>query len=208
MQDLAKASREIVPELRDDQQRNRRAGQGRPRDRAELRRTNDEIQITARNWGKLGERLDVLLQTNQDKIIKSLDNLNDTLVRVSNTFSDDNQRNLAATLKNVRAGSENLEAMTKNADEMVKESRQTIQRVNESITQTNEVLGNLQQATKPMAERSASVMKNLDESTEKFNRTLTDVREVLRGAQPDRTARCAASSPTRRFTITSTTPPA
>ena len=55
--------------------------------------------------------------------------------------------------------------------------------MNESITQTNEVLGNLQQATKPMAERSATVMKNLDESTEKFNRTLTDVRGVA-DAQP------------------------
>src|SRR5207247_3185819 len=166
VQELAKASREIVPELRNT---NTEIGELAKATRAtvpELRRTNDEIQITARNWGKLGERLDVLLQTNQDKMIKALDNLNESLVRVSNTFNDDNQRNLAATLKNVRAGSENLEAMSKNADEMIKESRQTIRRVNESITQTNEVLGNLQQATKPMAERSATVMKNLDESTE------------------------------------------
>src|SRR5262249_33207825 len=52
---------------------------GRDTDRMlpDLRRTNDEIQVTARNWSKLGERLDVLVQTNQDKLIKTLDNLND-----------------------------------------------------------------------------------------------------------------------------------
>ena len=48
--DLGRATRDMVPELR---------------------RTNDEIGATARNWGKLGERLDVLLQTNQDKLVKT-----------------------------------------------------------------------------------------------------------------------------------------
>ncbi len=40
---------------------------------------------------------------------------------------------------------------------------------------------NLQKATKPLAERSDSVMRNLDESADKLNKTLTDVRELLKG---------------------------
>src|SRR5262249_54523268 len=86
----------------------------------DLRRSNEEIQVTARNWGKLGERLDVLLQSNQDKLIKTLDNLNDVVVRVANVFSDENQRNLAATLKNVSAGTKNLESISNNTDELLK----------------------------------------------------------------------------------------
>jgi len=146
----------------------------------ELRRTNEEIQVTARNWSRLGERLDVLLQTNQDKLIKTLDNLNDAVVRVANVFNDDNQRNLASTLKNVADGSKNLESMSRNTDELIKESRKTVQRINDSVTHADEVFSNLQQATKPMAERSGVIMKNLDESTDKLNKTLTDVRELLR----------------------------
>ncbi len=157
--DLAKATREAVPELR---------------------RSNDEIQVTARNWGRLGERLDILLQTNQDTLVKTLDNLNDTIMRVGTVFSDENQRNLATTLRNVTAGSKNLESITRNTDELVKESRQTVRRVNDSVTQADQVLANLQQATKPMAERSDIIMKNLDESTDKLNKTLTEVRELLR----------------------------
>jgi ABC-type transporter Mla subunit MlaD len=156
----------------------------------ELRRSNDEIQTTARNWSRLGERLDVLLQTNQDKLVKTLDNLNDAVVRAANVFNEENQRNLATTLKNVSAGSKNLESISKNTDELLQESRKTIQRVNDSVTQADQVISNLQQASKPMAERSNAVMKNLDESADKLNKTLTDVRELLRGVnQGDGTLR-------------------
>jgi phospholipid/cholesterol/gamma-HCH transport system substrate-binding protein len=146
----------------------------------ELRRTNDEIQVTARNWSRLGERLDVLLQTNQDKLIKTLENLNDTIVRVGSVFNDQNQRNLAATLQNVSAGTKNLESVSKNTEEFLKESRKAVERLNDSLTRADEVFKNLQQATKPMAERSSAIMKNLDEGTDKLNKTLTDVRELLR----------------------------
>src|SRR5437588_2420389 len=78
-----------------------------------LERTNDEFQNTARTWNKLGERLNVLLESNQDKVVKALDNLNETLMRVNNVFNDENQKNLSATLKNVRVGSDRLDSITK-----------------------------------------------------------------------------------------------
>jgi phospholipid/cholesterol/gamma-HCH transport system substrate-binding protein len=156
----------------------------------ELRRSNEEIQVTTRSWGRLGERLDVLLQANQDKLIKTLDNFNDTILRVANVFSEENQKSLATTLKNVSAGTQNLESISKNTDELLKESRKTVQRVNDSITQADQVLNNLQQATRPMAERSDAIMKNLDESIAKLNRTMTEVQQLLRAAsQGDGTLR-------------------
>src|SRR5262249_34983299 len=87
----------------------------------DLLRTTDEMQVTSRSWGRVGERVDVLIQTNQDKLIKTLDTLNDTVVRVASVFSDENQRNLATTLKNASAGSKNLESIAKNTDELLKE---------------------------------------------------------------------------------------
>lgn len=178
--DLGKAAREAVPEVRRTNDEIRELARTARETVPELRRTNDEIQVTARNWGKLGERLDVLVQTNQEKLVKTLENLNDTVVRVGSVFNEENQRHLNATLKNVRAGSENLESMSKNTDAFIKESRQTLRRVNDSVGQAEQVLTNLQQATKPLAERSGTVMKNLEESTDQFNRVLADLREILR----------------------------
>jgi len=146
----------------------------------ELSKTNAEAQVTLRNWGKLGERMDVLLQTNQDKLIKTLEDLDDTLTRVGRTFSDENQRNLSATLRNVKNSSDSLDSITKNTDAMVKESRATIERINSSLRETDQVLQNMQKATKPMADRSEAVMKNLDESTRKLNQTMDDVQNLMR----------------------------
>ena len=146
----------------------------------ELRRSNDEINVAARNWGKLGERLDVLVQTNEDKLVRTLDNVNTTIQRVGTVFSDENQRNLATTLKNVSAGSKNLEVVMRDADDLLRDSRVTIKHFSDSLGQADQVLSNLQIASKPLAERSDSIMRNLDESTVRLNKALTELDELFR----------------------------
>jgi ABC-type transporter Mla subunit MlaD len=157
--DLSKTSREMIPELR---------------------RANEEIQATSRSWGRLGERVDVLLQTNQDKLVKTLDNMNDTLTRVGSIFNDENLRNLSSTLKNVSAGSKNLESLSKNTEEFLRESRTTIRHINDSLTTTDQILNDVQRATRPLADRTGTITKNLDESTARLAATMAQVQEMLR----------------------------
>jgi phospholipid/cholesterol/gamma-HCH transport system substrate-binding protein len=171
--DLARVTRESVPDLR---------------------RTNDELQNAARNWGRVGERIDVLLQTNQDKLLdrltRTLDNLNESVLRISQLFSDENQKNLNVILKNVRTGSERFDSIITNTDELLKESQKTMRRVSESVSQAEEVMRNLQRATKPLADRGDSVMRNLDESSVRLNQTMTELRDLLRAVgQSDGTLR-------------------
>jgi len=157
--DLAKALREITPDVREFVKTTREA-------MPDLRRAANEVEVTARNWGRLGERLDVLLQTNQDKLVKALDNINEAVSRVITVLGDENQRNFATIMRNTSAASKNLE--------------KTVNRFGESIDKADQVLSNLQQATKPIAEHSESVMRNLDESSVRLNRTLTELNELLR----------------------------
>ena len=160
----------------------------------DLRRTNDEILVTVPQLGKLGERLDVLTQTNQDKLTKAVDNLNESFVRINTLFNDENQAILP--LFKTFAGSENLDSISRNTDALIKESRLTIQRVGDSVKQADDVLDNLQKATKPMAERSTSVMKNLDESTIRLNRALNEADVLLRSLnQENGTLRLLATDP-------------
>jgi phospholipid/cholesterol/gamma-HCH transport system substrate-binding protein len=181
--DLAKASRETLPELR---------------------RTNEEVQVTARTWGKLGERLDVLVQTNQDKVVRTIENLNDTVERVGRVFNDENQRNVAAILKNAKTGSERFESITRNGDELlregrglVKESRDVVKKADESVARADRVLTNLERATQPLAERTGSVMKNLDDGTARLNAVLTEVYELVRAiGQGDGSLRRLLNDPT------------
>ena len=145
----------------------------------DFRRTNDELQVTIRNWGKVGEQADNLLQANKDKLVKTLDNMQETLKRVAEIFNDDNQKSIRDILKNVRTASDRFDGLARNADDFMKDSQGTLKRFNESLAKIEEVLANVQKATKPLADRGESIVKNIDESTDKLNRTLADVRELM-----------------------------
>src|SRR5262245_36819944 len=45
----------------------------------EVDKATQELRLAARNWGSLGERLNVLVRANEDKLVKTLENLNKTL---------------------------------------------------------------------------------------------------------------------------------
>lgn len=141
---LAKSTRDVIPELK---------------------KTNDEIQLTARYWGKVGERADVLLRTNEDKIVKSIDRMEEALKRINNLLGDENQKYVRDALKDT--------------SELIRESRVTVKQVNVSLKRADEAIADLQKALKPLGDRGPSILKNVDESAESLNRTMKDVRELM-----------------------------
>jgi phospholipid/cholesterol/gamma-HCH transport system substrate-binding protein len=194
--ELAKAAREAIPDLRrtNDEMHDlaRAAKQAIP----DFRRTTEEIQVTAKTWSKIGERVDVLLQANQDKLVQTLDNIAEAVRRVASVFNEENQRNVAAIIKNTRAGSENFESISKNADALLKDSRKTVNQLNESLGKTDEILVNVQKASRPLAERSPAILKNLDETTEKLNMLVSEFGGMFRaGGQNDGTLRRLLTDP-------------
>jgi ABC-type transporter Mla subunit MlaD len=175
--ELARAARDAIPDLRRTNDEVRQLVQSARETIPELRRTNEDIGATARNWGRLGERLDVLLQANQDKLVRTLDSLNDTLTRTANVLNDENQRNLAVTLRNVSSASQNLGSISRSTDDVLQQGRTTVRRLNEALEQTNHVLSDLQKTTRPLGERGEGMIRNLDESlanTRKITTPLAD----------------------------------
>jgi ABC-type transporter Mla subunit MlaD len=179
VRELAKAVRETVPQLTKTNEEIRELAQSLRETVPQLRRTNDEIQATAHSFGELSSHIDSLVVGNQGRLNKAVDNLNETLTRISTVFNEENQRNLAALLKNVKTGSDNLEAVTKDADAMLLEGREAMKKIGEAVARADEAIGGLQQATKPLADRSDAIMKNLDEGSDKFNKLLTEMRNLL-----------------------------
>lgn len=164
-----------------------------------------QMDLATENWSKVGARLESILSKNEEKLGKTLDNLNDTLTGIRGSFSDENQRNLGATLKNMSsatdrlnnalseenqrnlgatfknlaAASEAMPSALKNADGLFKESRQTLRRMDDSLTEANKLLLNLQQAARPLAENGERYFQNLDGATDKLCRVLTEMEGLL-----------------------------
>jgi phospholipid/cholesterol/gamma-HCH transport system substrate-binding protein len=150
------------------------------RELPDARATLQDVGAAARQLNRLSERADVLLQTNQDKLIKTVDNLNTVLTRAGNVLSEENQRNFSAALKNVRAGSQRLESIADNTNEVLQEGKKVLRRLDGTLERTDRLLNYMEQVTKPFAERAPGLARNFDESLDKLNRTLSDVRELVR----------------------------
>ena len=146
----------------------------------DVRSTVRDLGATAQQYNKLGENLDKLVRDNQEKIVRIVDNFNATLDRTLDLLSNENRRNITDTLRNLRTSSDHLPETAKNLDEGVKAGTETAKRLRETLNRTDEVLINLREATKPLAERGGSVIRNLDETLDKLNKLTGDFRELMR----------------------------
>jgi phospholipid/cholesterol/gamma-HCH transport system substrate-binding protein len=178
-QEIGKAARETIPELRKTNDEIRELAKTTRGAIPEFKKTNDELQVTSRQWTKVGERMDVILAANEEKITKAINQIDDTLRRVSQTFSDENQKYVTDTLKNVRAGSDRLDSIARNTEDFLKESRETLKRVNSSLQRSESLLEDMQKSTRAFSDRSPAILKNVEESTDKLNRTMGDLRDLI-----------------------------
>ncbi len=144
-----------------------------------LRHDADDLAAAARAWQKVGERTDVLIQQNQEKITQAIDRFNEVMGRATALLSEENVRNATVTLRNTSKASESFPSISRNTDEFLKESGNSLQRFNATMTRVDDLTQNLQKITKPLADRGDTVARNLDESLDRLNRTLTDVRQLV-----------------------------
>src|SRR5262245_37099039 len=177
--ELTKATREAMPELRKTNDEIRELIRLANKTIPDFKRTGDEIADAARKISKIGERIDVFLQSNEGKLAKALDRFEDALKKVSDVLNDENQKNVSVLLKNLRDGSDKLEAFTKDTQVFLKEGAGAMKALNDTLIRTDALIINLDKAAKPLADRGPVVMKNIEESTIHLNRTLADVRELL-----------------------------
>jgi phospholipid/cholesterol/gamma-HCH transport system substrate-binding protein len=161
-----------------------------------LQRDAEDMAAAARSWTKVGERVNLMLSDNREKIDQAIENANQVLSRLSGLLSDENQRNFNAILRNVRDGSDPLPEMSRNANELLKDTRVTLKRFNETLTQVDGAANDLRKITKPFADRGDATARNLDESLDKLNRTLGDVQALVRAiGQGDGTLKRLISDP-------------
>jgi phospholipid/cholesterol/gamma-HCH transport system substrate-binding protein len=194
--DTARAANRFIPELEKTNVELRELTRVTRQTVPDLKKTNDEFQLLSRVWTKVGERLDVLLLTNEAKINKTIDQVEESSRQLARFLSDENQRNLNQTLKNARTASDQFDSISKNTDELLKESRITIKNLNATVIKANDVFDDLRKISKPLSETSPGVIQNINESSTTLNRTLNDLRDIMRDvARSDGTLQRLVSDP-------------
>ncbi len=158
-------------------------------------KTVPKLEQVADTWNKAGESFNKRLA--DDKLNKTIDQFDATLKKFGNMASEENQKNLRATLKSTKEFSERLDPkITEDAKIMIKQGQIAFQRMDDGFKRFSDVLADLKKTIQPFNERGDAIARNLDESTDKLNRTMTDLRELMEAiARSDGTMQRLLSDP-------------
>jgi phospholipid/cholesterol/gamma-HCH transport system substrate-binding protein len=178
--DLARSVRQTLPAFEKSADELRLLAQGVRESIPAFRATMDDFGATARTYGRLGERIDVLVQTNQEKAVKTLEGHQEAVNRFNRLLGDENQRNVQSMLANSRSASENFPSISRSADDVLNQGRASVRQLNKTLEKLEALSTDLQKMSKPAGDRADSITRNLDEAAIKLNATLTDVRALMR----------------------------
>lgn len=171
--ELARAMREVVPEIRRTNDELRVALKKVSDLDPDVRRALDELQDTVRQYKKVGERVDVLLQTNNDAIEKTIRNVSTVVQRMGDLLNDENQKNFTSALKSMQGLAKSLEGLAGQAQ------KETLPRFQDTLAKLDSVLLNVNTATKPFADRAEKISRNVDAATEQIARVLGSLTDAF-----------------------------
>ena len=192
--DLAKAIRDTIPDLRETNKELQKLIKGANETVPLVQDALKEGTVAARNWGRVGERVNVLIGTNEDRINSIIKNLDAATAGVADAFNQQNRNDLATILRNLSAGSKQFPSISRETEGFLKEGRQTQAKLNDTLRRTDDVLDQLRGA-KPGQEGKGAI-RDFSEGAAKFNATMTDVRALLRAiGQSDGTFRRIIADP-------------
>ncbi len=171
---------------------------------ANLKTLVREVQDFVRTYKPLGEDLRVVLKVVEPELtaaLKSLrvlteragtfltdDNrkaltevLRNLQVASNDLLSEENRKNVTGILKNVREGSEDLTKTVRLAAILLDRAEGTLKELNARLAEAKGVFGNLEKATKPIADNADPIIKNIAIAAEGLAKTLADARGAIAG---------------------------
>ena len=175
---LAKSLRDTIPDLRETNKELQKFLKNANDTAPLLQDALKEGTIAARNWGRVGERLNVLIGTNEDRINSIIKNLDTAVAGIADAFNQQNRNDLANILRNLSTSSQRFPGISRQAENFLREGRQTQAKFNDTLKRSDDLLDQLRGA-KP-DQNGRGPVRDFQEGSAKFNATMTDVRELMR----------------------------
>jgi ABC-type transporter Mla subunit MlaD len=158
--------------------------------------TLKELQLATQNWKMVGERLNVLIRTNEDTITSLLKNSDQAAANIGDTFNQENRNNISTVLRNLGTSSKKFPSLTDETELFLRSSRSSVNKLNDTLKRLDTTLDALNRGSQPSTPQEAGLIRSLQQNSETLNRTLTDLNVLLRAAaQGDGTVRRFLADP-------------
>ncbi len=130
-----------------------------------LNRTLVSFDSTSREWRKVAQNVNALIETNHGRLDVIMDRAAEALAKLTQTLETANQTLTAAnSLLNDPQTQQNIRATLAALPQLVRETHQTIAAARQTLELVSANLRSLNQATAPLAQRSRDITEKLDRS--------------------------------------------
>jgi len=147
--------------------------------RTVLKAVEPELTASLKSLRILTERAGGYLTDDNRKALTEI--LRNLQVGSSDLLSEENRKNVNGILKNVREGSEDLTKTVRLAAILLDRAEGTLKELNARLAEAKGVFGNLEKATKPIADNADPIIKNIGIAAEGLAKTLADARGAIAG---------------------------
>lgn len=162
-----------------------------------MNQTVDAFNTTSREWNNVAKNLNSLLETNNGNLNLVIERAAESLEQFSLAMKSANESfSQASQLIGNREYQENLRKTLEAMPRLVSETEQTILAVRRSVQKVDQNLDNLNNATRPLAEKSTSIVTRLDRTMgnlESLSREMSDFARLV--AREDGSLQRFASDP-------------
>ncbi|HEY2783549.1 MAG TPA: MlaD family protein [Fimbriiglobus sp.] len=203
---LARSGREAIPEFRrtnDKVQELLGANEDTP---PTLKAMIQDIRDAVKSIKPLAEDLHQFVDANKGDASAAVTAVRTTAERLNELLNADNRKNVSLLVKNLSGASDDLGKTVKLVAIFLDTADQTLKELKSRLKNAEVTLNNIQQATKPLADNSAEIIRNVAVATDQLARTLADIRELVRLAgKPDGTLQKVVSDPALYNNLVETT---
>jgi len=185
---LARSGREFVPELRRTNEKVQSLiNLDDPKDeQGGIRATLAEFREFVKAARPLVDDMRKLVKDNSENVTGTIKAVREASEGVNDLLNAENRKALSATIKNFEQSSGDLTKAVKLATITLDSADKTFRNINERVTTTERVLReaekafkSIEAATKPIAENSDAILKNVAGAADALSKSLVEVRTAL-----------------------------
>lgn len=169
---LAQSGREFLPEIRQTNQKVQSLLETDPNDPQGMKTTLKEINEFVRTARPFVEDMRRLLKTNEEDVTATIKSVRQTSESVNDLLNEENRKSINAAIRNIEASSEQL-------TKTIQQASTTLERAEKTLTDASAAVQNIEKATKPLAENSEVILKNVNAAAEQLTLALGEARLTL-----------------------------
>jgi ABC-type transporter Mla subunit MlaD len=154
------------------------AGQGQ--EDATLKTLIKEIQELVRAVRPAAEDLRNLIRKLEPEIATTVKSARQAIDAVQDVLNPENRKQLAELIKNVNTVSGYVVRISNSLTNLLETAEKTLRNIDQQITAAGTIVGDIRAVTRPLAARAEAIVTSVSESAEQLNRTLAEVRTLVR----------------------------